>query len=74
MSTRQAYPAMPPHRDTKCEGCDVPYRRVDIFPGNARVVVKHRLKMCLVDGKRARLCDKCRKLNRHFGRPGERPA
>lgn len=68
MSTRQAYPAMPPHAEAKCAGCDVPYRRVEWFPGNARVVTKHRLKMCLVAGERVRLCDKCRKLNRRFGK------
>ena len=67
MSARQAYPALPPHMDAKCEGCATPYRRVGFFPGNARVVVKQRLKLVMIAGHRARLCDKCRKLNRKFG-------
>lgn len=67
MSQRQTYPAMPPRRDAKCEGCDVPYRHLEPFPGGARVVERHRLKMCLVAGVCARLCDKCRKLNRRAG-------
>lgn len=64
MSSRQAYPAMPPRHDAKCAGCDVAYRRVERGPGGARVVVKARLKMVFIAGQLARLCDKCRRTNR----------
>jgi hypothetical protein len=68
MSSRQAYPALPPKLTATCEGCKVPYRRVVGFHGNSRIVVKHRLKLVLVNGLLARLCDKCRKLMREHGR------
>ena len=63
MSARQAYPALPPKRRAKCEGCDVPYLRIERI-GTVRVVVKHRLKLVMVNGQLARFCDKCRKTMR----------
>jgi len=55
---------MAPRPDAKCAGCDEPYRRVTRMVGRIPVVVKTRLKLCIVAGERALLCDKCRKLNR----------
>ncbi len=65
MSTRQAYPALPPQRDATCEGCNVPYLRPDLLAWHTRVLVQARLKLVNVNGALTRLCDKCRREYLH---------
>lgn len=61
MSTRQAYPAIPPQRDAVCEGCKTPYLRPELLVWQTRMSVRARLKVVNVNGHLARLCDNCRK-------------
>jgi hypothetical protein len=65
VSTRQAYPALPPQRDAVCEGCRIPYLRPELLVSQTRVTVRARLKLVNVDGNLARLCDKCRREYLH---------
>ena len=64
MSTRQAYPALPPKRGAKCDGCGRGQQIVKTAePGHA-YVTRLRLKLVYIDGQLGRLCDSCRKIAR----------